>query len=92
MKVIVLGAGIIGVSTAWHLLERGHDVTVIDRQPDAAMETSFANAAQISVSYCEPWASKGTPLKALKWMLRDDAPLLFKPRLDWQQWRWSWQF
>ena len=92
MKVIVLGAGIIGVSTAWHLLERGHDVTVIERQPDAAMETSFANAAQISVSYCEPWASKDTPLKALKWMLRDDAPLLFKPRLDWQQWRWVWQF
>jgi D-amino-acid dehydrogenase len=87
-----LGAGIIGVSTAWHLLERGHEVTVIDRQPDAALETSFANAAQISVSYCEPWASKGTPLKALKWMLRDDSPLLFKPRLDWQQWRWSWQF
>ncbi len=92
MKVAVLGAGIIGVSTAWHLLERGHDVTVIDRQMDAALETSFANAAQISVSYCEPWASKDTPLKALKWMLRDDAPLLFKPRLDWQQWRWSWQF
>jgi len=92
MKVMVLGAGIIGVSTAWHLLERGHEVTVVDRQPDAALETSFANAAQISVSYCEPWASKGTPLKALKWMLRDDSPLLFKPRLDWQQWRWSWQF
>ena len=92
MKVIVLGAGIIGVSTAWHLLARGHEVTVIERQPDAAMETSFANAAQISVSYCEPWASKDTPLKALKWMLRDDAPLLFKPRLDWQQWRWAWQF
>jgi D-amino-acid dehydrogenase len=92
MKVTVLGAGIIGVSTAWHLLERGHEVTVIDRQSDAALETSFANAAQISVSYCEPWASKGTPLKALKWMLRDDSPLLFKPRLDWQQWRWSLQF
>ena len=92
MKIIVLGAGIIGISTAWHLLERGHDVWVIERQPDAAMETSFANAAQISVSYCEPWASKDTPLQALKWMLRDDAPLLFKPRLDWQQWRWAWQF
>ena len=92
MQVTVLGAGIIGVSTAWHLLERGHAVTVVERQSDAAMETSFANAAQISVSYCEPWASKGTPLKALKWMLRDDAPLLFKPRLDWQQWRWAWQF
>ena len=92
MKIIVLGAGIIGISTAWQLLERGHEVTVVDRQSDAARETSFANAAQISVSYCEPWATKGTPLKALKWMLRDDAPLLFKPRLDWQQWRWSWQF
>ena len=92
MKVIVLGAGIIGVSTAWHLLERGHDVTVVDRQPDAALETSFANAAQISVSYCEPWANKDAPLKALKWMFRNDAPLLFRPQLDWQQWRWGLQF
>ena len=57
MKTIVLGAGIIGISTAWHLLERGHEVVVVDRQPDAALETSFANAAQISVSYCEPWAN-----------------------------------
>ena len=96
MRVVVLGAGIIGVSTAWHLLERGHEVTVVDRQPDAALETSFANAAQISVSYCEPWANRDTPLKALKWMLRDDAPLLFRPQLPFgegcQQWRWSLQF
>ena len=96
MKVLVLGAGIIGVSTAWHLLERGHDVTVVDRQPDAALETSFANAAQISVSYCEPWANRDAPLKALKWMFRDDAPLLFRPQLPfgegWQQWRWGLQF
>ena len=92
MKVIVLGAGIIGISTAWHLLEQGHEVTVVDRQPDAAMETSFANAAQISVSYCEPWANRDAPLKALKWMFQHDAPLLFRPRLDWQQWRWSLQF
>ena len=96
MKVVVLGAGIIGVSTAWHLLERGHDVTVVDRQPDAALETSFANAAQISVSYCEPWANRDAPLKALKWMFRDDAPLLFRPQLPfgegWQQWRWGLQF
>ena len=89
MKIIILGAGIIGVSTAWHLLELGHEVTVVDRQADAAMETSFANAGQISVSYCEPWANRQAPLKALKWMFRDDAPLLFRPRLDWQQWRWS---
>ena len=96
MKVVVLGAGIIGISTAWHLLERGHEVTVVDRQLDAALETSFANAAQISVSYCEPWANRDAPLKALKWMFRDDAPLLFRPRLPfgegWQQWRWGLQF
>jgi len=92
MKVVVLGAGIIGVSTAWHLLERGHDVTVVDRQADAALETSFANAAQISVSYCEPWANKDAPLKALKWMFRNDAPLLFRPKLDIHQWRWGLQF
>jgi D-amino-acid dehydrogenase len=103
MKVIVLGAGIIGISTAWHLLELGHEVTVVDRQPDAAMETSFANAAQISVSYCEPWANKDAPLKAFKWMFSNEAPLLFRPQLPtfgptakfgggWQQWRWGMQF
>jgi D-amino-acid dehydrogenase len=103
MKVVVLGAGIIGISTAWHLLELGHEVTVVDRQPDAALETSFANAAQISVSYCEPWANKDAPLKALKWMFSKEAPLLFRPQLPtfgptakfgggWQQWRWGMQF
>jgi D-amino-acid dehydrogenase len=103
MKVIVLGAGIIGISTAWHLLELGHEVTVVDRQPDAALETSFANAAQISVSYCEPWANKEAPLKALKWMFSNEAPLLFRPQLPtfgptaqfgggWLQWRWGLQF
>src|SRR3954469_5119438 len=89
MKTLVLGAGIIGISTAWHLIQRGHEVIVVDRQHDAAMETSFANAAQISVSYCEPWANRDAPLKALKWMFRDDAPLLFRPQLDPQQWRWG---
>jgi D-amino-acid dehydrogenase len=92
MKTLVLGAGIIGISTAWHLAERGHDVTVVDRQRDAALETSFANAAQISVSYCEPWANRQAPAKLLKWMFRNDAPLLFRPRLDWQQWRWGLAF
>ena len=103
MKVIVMGAGIIGVSTAWHLLELGHEVTVVDRQPDAALETSFANAGQISVSYCEPWANKDAPLKALKWMFSKEAPLLFRPQWPtfgpyakygggWQQWRWGMQF
>ena len=92
MKVTILGAGIIGISTAWHLLERGHEVTVVDRQPGAARETSFANAGQISVSYCEPWANRQAPAKLLKWMFRNDAPLLFRPQADWQQWRWGLQF
>jgi D-amino-acid dehydrogenase len=92
MKTLVLGAGIIGISTAWHLAQRGHEVIVVDRQPDAALETSFANAAQISVSYCEPWANRQAPAKLIKWMFRNDAPLLFRPRLDWQQWRWGLKF
>lgn len=92
MKTIVLGAGIIGVATAWHLLEEGHEVTVVDRQPDAALETSFANGAQISVCFCEPWANAGAPLKVAKWMLQDDSPLLFRPRLDPHQWRWALSF
>jgi D-amino-acid dehydrogenase len=103
MKVVVLGAGIIGISTAWHLLQLGHEVTVVERQPDAALETSFANAGQISVSYCEPWANKDAPLKALKWMFSKQAPLLFRPQWPtfgptaefgggWLQWRWAMQF
>ena len=92
MKVIILGAGIIGTSTAWHLLQLGHDVTVVDRQPDAALETSFANAAQISVSYCEPWANKHAPMKALKWMFDKEAPLLLRPHVDPQQWSWLTKF
>jgi D-amino-acid dehydrogenase len=96
MKITVLGAGIMGVSTAWHLAQRGHEVTVVDRQANAALETSFANAAQISVSYCEPWANKDAPWKALKWMFSKEAPLLFRPQLPWgkgwQQYRWGLQF
>jgi D-amino-acid dehydrogenase len=92
MHTVVLGAGIIGVSTAWHLLQRGHQVTLVDRQDAAAMETSFANAAQISVSYCEPWANREAPLKALKWMFSATSPLLFRPQLDPDQWRWALSF
>ena len=90
--VVVMGAGIIGISTAWHLLQQGHAVTVIDRQPEAALETSFANGAQISVSFCEPWANASAPFKVAKWLLHDDAPLLFRPRLDPHQWRWGLSF
>ena len=92
MHILVLGAGIIGISTAWHLLERGHTVTVVDRQSDAALETSFANAAQISVCYCEPWANRAAPWKALKWRFDPEAPLLLRPRMDRAQWRWCLEF
>src|ERR1700693_5639849 len=92
MKVIVLGAGIIGTSSAWFLNKQGHDVTVLERQPGAAQETSFANGGQISVSHVEPWANPAAPLKILRWRGQRDAPLVFRPRLDWHQWRWGLQF
>lgn len=92
MKVIVLGAGILGVTSAWYLAEAGHEVTVIDRQPGAGLETSYANGSQISVSYAEPWANPGAPLKLLKWLWRDDSPLLFRWRADWHQWQWGLSF
>jgi D-amino-acid dehydrogenase len=92
MRVLVLGGGVVGVTSAWYLARDGHDVTIVDRQPGAALETSFANGGQISASYAEPWANPGAPLKILKWLARDDAPLLFRPRLDWRQWRWGLQF
>ncbi len=92
MKVLVLGAGVIGTTSAWYLREQGHDVTVIDRQRAAGLETSFANGGQVSVSHVEPWANPAAPRKILKWLGQPDAPLLFRPRLDWQQWRWGAQF
>ena len=96
MHIVVVGAGIIGTSTAWYLAERGHRVTVVERQADAALETSFANAGQISVSHCEPWANRDAPLKALQWMFSKEAPLLFRPQWPvgegWQQYRWSLRF
>ena len=92
MKVVVLGSGIIGTSSAWWLRQSGHDVTVIDRQPGPAQETSFANGCQISVSYAEPWANPQAPLKLARWLLRGDAPLLFRLHADWHQWLWCLAF
>ena len=92
MKVLVLGAGVIGVTSAWYLCNDGHDVTVIDRQPTAGLETSFANGGQISVSHAEPWANPGAPGKIYKWLGREDAPLLFRLRADPRQWSWALQF
>jgi D-amino-acid dehydrogenase len=89
MHVVVLGAGLIGVTSAWYLRQAGHAVTVVDRQPAAGLETSFANGGQISVSHAEPWAAPGAPLQILQWLGRKDAPLYFRPRLSLAQWRWG---
>ena len=92
MKVVVLGAGVIGTTAAWYLRQAGHEVQVLDRREAAGMETSFANGGQISATHAEPWAGPGVPWKALKWMLREDAPLLFRLSADPAQWRWGLQF
>lgn len=92
MKVVVLGSGIIGVSSAWWLHQDGHEVTVVDRCTGVAQETSFANGGQISVAYAEPWATPDAPWQLIQWMLRDDSPLLFRPQADWRQWLWGLAF
>ncbi len=92
MRIVVLGAGLIGVSSAWYLAQAGHEVTVIERQPGAGLETSFANGAQISAGQAEPWANPHAPATILKWLGREDAPLLFRLRADWEQWRWGLKF
>ena len=92
MRVVVLGAGVIGVTTAWYLTEAGHQVTVIDRQPEPGLETSFANGGQISAGHAEPWARPGVLPKLIRWLGREDAPLLFRPRLSLAQWEWGLRF
>jgi D-amino-acid dehydrogenase len=89
VRVLVLGAGVVGVSSAWFLRALGHDVVVAERQPGPALETSFANGGQISASHAEPWANPGAPRKILRWLGRADAPLLFRPRAELQQWLWG---
>ncbi|AKV95276.1 MULTISPECIES: D-amino acid dehydrogenase [Marinobacter] len=92
MHILVLGAGVVGTTTAWYLQKQGHQVTVVDRQNQAGLETSYANGGQISVSHAEPWANPSAPLKVMKWLFQPDAPLLFRPRLDPAQWRWALSF
>jgi D-amino-acid dehydrogenase len=82
MKVLVLGSGVVGVTSAWYLAQAGHEVTVIDRQPGPARETSFANAGEISPGYSSPWAGPGVPVKAIKWMLMHFGPLVVRPKFD----------
>ncbi len=91
MKVIVLGAGVIGTTTAYYLAKAGHQVTVIERQPGAGLETSFANAGEVSPGYSAPWAGPGVPLKAIKWLMMKHSPLAIRPSLDPTMWRWVWQ-
>ncbi|MEI9597925.1 D-amino acid dehydrogenase [Moellerella wisconsensis] len=91
MKVLVLGAGVIGVTSAWYLARQGHEVIVIDRQDAVATETSAANAGQISPGYATPWGAPGIPLKAIKWMFEKHAPLAIRPDGTLFQLRWMWQ-
>lgn len=88
MRVVVLGSGVIGVTTAWFLAKQGHEVTVVDRQPGPALETSFANAGQVSPGYSTPWAAPGIPLKAVKWLFQKHAPLAIRPDGTLFQLRW----
>ncbi|KLV08291.1 MULTISPECIES: D-amino acid dehydrogenase [Photobacterium] len=89
MEVIVLGSGVVGLTSAWFLRQAGHDVTVIDRQPRSAEETSFANAGQISYGYSSPWAAPGIPTKAIKWLMQKHAPFKVQPSASPELYRWA---
>lgn len=89
MKVLVLGGGVIGVSCAYYLARAGHEVELVDRQSGPALETSFANAGEVSPGYSAPWAGPGVPIKAIKWMLMQHSPLVIWPMLDPAMWRWG---
>jgi D-amino-acid dehydrogenase len=88
MKIIILGAGVIGTTAAYYLALRGHEVTVVERRAGPALETSFANAGEVSPGYASPWAGPGVPLKAIKWLLMHHSPLVIKPMMDPAMWRW----
>jgi D-amino-acid dehydrogenase len=88
VRVIVLGSGVVGVATAYFAARAGHDVTVIDRQPGPALETSYANAGEVSPGYASPWAAPGVPFKAVKWLLMKHGPLVIRPNLDPAMWIW----
>lgn len=91
MKIIVLGSGVVGTTSAYYLAREGHEVTVVDRQQSAGLETSFANAGEVSPGYAAPWAAPGVPVKVLKWLMMRHSPLVIRPRLDSEMWRWLWQ-
>ena len=82
MKVLILGSGVIGVTAAYYLAQQGHEVEVVDRQPGPALETSYANAGEVSPGYSSPWAGPGVPIKAIKWLLMNFGPLVIRPKVD----------
>jgi D-amino-acid dehydrogenase len=88
MKVLVLGGGVIGVTSAYYLAKAGHEVKVIERRDGPGAETSFANAGQISPGYSSPWAGPGVPLKALRWLTMRHGPLVIRPKADLYMWAW----
>ncbi|HAI28010.1 MAG TPA: amino acid dehydrogenase [Thalassospira sp.] len=92
MHVVVMGAGVIGTTAAWYLLQNGHQVTVVDRRHASAQETSFANGGQISACHATPWANASTPKQILGWLGREEAPLLFRMRFDPQLFSWGLRF
>lgn len=92
MRIVVLGAGVIGVTGAWYLARAGHEVTLVDRHAEAGMETSFANGGQVAAGHAEPWARPSVLPKVLRWLGREEAPMLFRPRADLQQWLWALRF
>ena len=92
MRILVLGAGVVGVTAAWYLADAGHEVTVLERNAEPGRETSFANGGQVSAGHAEPWAKPSLVPKMFAWLGREDAPLLFRPRADWAQWEWGIRF
>jgi glycine/D-amino acid oxidase-like deaminating enzyme len=89
VKVLILGSGVIGVTSAYFLARAGHEVTVVDRQPAAGLETSYGNAGEVSPGYSSPWAAPGLPFKAVKWLFMKNRPLVIWPQMDLAQWAWG---
>jgi D-amino-acid dehydrogenase len=92
VKIVVLGGGVVGVASAWYLAAAGHEVTLIERREAPGLETSFANGGQIAAGHAQPWAKPAAILQILRWLGREDAPLLFRPRASWAQWEWGLRF
>ena len=92
MRILIIGAGLEGIASAWYLARDGHEVTVVERREGPALETSHANGGQISVSHPEPWANPQAPMQVLRWLGQEDAPLLFRLPAEWARWRWGLSF